>query len=488
MPNTELDFRCISYMNFYNDLEKYSSNIAVITGQSQQISYEKLLETADNIAKYSKKRSLVFLICKNCFESVAGYIGFLRAGNPVALINNTINDDFLKNLVESYKPEYVCLPTEKSALKINCKKIFSYANYTLLKTNKTVDYTINDNIALLLSTSGSTGSPKMVRQSYKNINNNAETIAQYLEITGDDRAVTTMPMSYTYGLSIINSHLLKGASIILTDATLMEKRFWDTIKINYATTFGGVPSIYEILKKLRFKQMDLPSLKYITQAGGKLSPELSLEFANLCLEKGIKFYIMYGQTEATARMSYLPWEYAHTKAGSMGIAIPGGKFWLEDDDGNIIQDNDRPGELVYRGENVTLGYAESYLDLSKGDENRGVLYTGDIAKRDADGFYYMVGRKKRFLKMFGNRVNLDEVEQLIRTAGYNCACTGTDDNLKIYITKLVDKNQIKKYIAEHIGINKTGFTVVCINKIPHNTSGKIIYLALDKQKEINCNV
>jgi acyl-coenzyme A synthetase/AMP-(fatty) acid ligase len=466
-------------MNFYDDLEKYSSNIAIITEQSEKISYKDLLDTADSIGKQIKKRCLVFTVCKNCFESVAGYIGFLRSRAVQVLIHDTIDNILFANLIETYKPEYIYIPVEKSGLKINCKTVYSYGSYTLLKTNYNIDYSLHYDLALLLTTSGSTGSPKLVRQSYKNINSNAESIAEYLEIKSADRAISTMPMSYTFMLSIINSHLLKGASMILTEATLMDKRFWETIKDKNATTFGGVPYTYEMLKKLRFGQMNLPSLKYITQAGGKLSQELAAEFADICIQKGIKFFVMYGQTEATARMSYLPWEYARSKAGSMGIAIPGGRFWLEDDNGNVIEDSEITGELVYQGDNVTMGYAESRLDLCKGDENRGILRTGDLAKRDADGFYYITGRKKRFLKMFGIRVNLNEVEELIRAAGYDCACAGTDDNLKIYVTKVDDKDWIRSYIARRTGINQTGFTVVYIDKIPRNESGKVLYSALD---------
>lgn len=468
-------------MNFYDDLEKYSRNIAIITEESEQISYKDLLDAADNIGRQIKKRSLVFVLCKNYLECVAGYIGFMRAKAVLVLIDGTINNIFLANLLKVYKPGYIWLPTAISGLKINCSVTYSYGRYALLETDYNIDYALSDDLALLLTTSGSTGSPKLVRQSYKNINSNAEAIAQYLEITSADRPITTMPMSYTYGLSIINSHLLKGASIILTQGTLMDKRFWETIKVNFATTFAGVPYIYEMLKKLRFGQMDLPSLKYITQAGGKLGPELSLEFAEICAQKCIKFYVMYGQTEATARMSYLPWEYARTKAGSMGKAIPGGRFWLEDDAGNVIEESDTPGELVYQGDNVTLGYAQSCLDLCKGDENRSILRTGDVAKRDADGFYYIVGRKKCFLKMFGNRVNLNEVEQLIRAAGYDCTCAGSDDNLKIYVTKIDDKDRLRSYIAQRTGINQVGFTVVYVDKIPRNERGKVLYSALEKQ-------
>jgi acyl-coenzyme A synthetase/AMP-(fatty) acid ligase len=178
-------------------------------------------------------------------------------------------------------------------------------------------------------------------------------------------------------------------------------------------------------------------------------------------------------------MSYLPWEYAGKKAGSIGIAIPGGEFWLEDEQGNVIEENDIPGELVYQGDNVTLGYAENCFDLCKGDKNGGILYTGDVAKRDEDGFYYIVGRKKRFLKMFGHRVSLDEVEQLVRVAGNDCVCAGTDDNMKIYVTTLDNKDQLRSYIAECTGINQSGFTFVHIDKIPRNESGKVLYSELN---------
>ena len=465
-------------MNFYDDLGKYSSKTAIITEQSEKISYKDLLITADNIGEKIKNRCLIFVVCKNCFESVTGYIGFLRAGAVLALVQETIDDIFLVNLLKEYKPDYIYLPAERSELQINCTIVHTYGNYTLLKTDHNIDYTLHENLALLLTTSGSTGSPKFVRQSYKNINSNAEAIAQYLGITSTDRPISTMPMSYTFMLSIINSHLLKGASIILTNATFMEKHFWRIIKDNRATTFGGVPYIFEMLKKLRFEKMDLPHLKYVTQAGGRLGQQLTDEFNNICAQKGIKFYVMYGQTEASPRMSYLPWEFAHKKLGSIGIAIPGGQFWLEDENGNVIENSDMMGELIYKGDNVTFGYAESYLDLCKGDENKGILRTGDLAKRDVDGFYYMTGRKKRFLKMFGKRVNLNEIEEHIKIVGYDCACTGTDNNLKIYVTELDDKDWIKKYMVERAGINQSGFSVVFIDKIPRNDSGKVQYSAL----------
>ena len=221
--------------NIFYDLEKYSNKIALITESSDQISYRVLLKAAGNIGEHIKKRCVVFIVCKNCFESVAGYLGIMRANAVPILVNDTIDNIFFANLLETYKPKYIFLPTKKSASNFNFSAIYSYSSYTLYKTNYNIDYTLHDDLALLLTTSGSTGSPKLVRQSFKNIYSNAESITQYLGITDADRAITTMPMSYSYGLSIISSHFLKGASIILTDATLMDRNFWKGIRFNNFT-------------------------------------------------------------------------------------------------------------------------------------------------------------------------------------------------------------------------------------------------------------
>lgn len=466
-------------MNFYDDIAKYSDKIALISENRDEITYTKLQEQSDKVADFLNAREVVFLVCKNCKESIFAYLGTLRKRAIPVLINDSIKPDLFENLLNKYRPSYIYLPKEKSNMKSEFEVVKSYGEYCILRTDFNKDYQVNDELALMLTTSGSTGSPKLVRQSYKNINSNAESITTYLQISESDRAFTTMPMSYTYGLSIINSHLLMGASLILNEYTLMDKEFWTLLKEKEATTFGGVPYVFEMLKKLRFSRIELPSLRYITQAGGKLSPELSEEFSKICIEKNIELIVMYGQTEATARMSYLPWKYALSKAGSMGIVIPGGEFYLIDSNNSVIKDNEVVGELIYKGDNVTLGYAESCYDLIKGDENFGILHTGDMAKRDEDAFYYIVGRKKRFLKIFGNRINLDEVETILRSNGYKCICTGVDDKLSIYTINENIEEELVKFISSKLGLNKIAFNVAYIKEIPRNDAGKILYSALD---------
>ncbi len=465
---------------FFSELEKYSKNTALFLEQ-ETISYKKLLSVADKIACQIDHRCLVVAACKNSFSSLAGYVGFLRNGIVPLLISNTIDSQILSKLIKCYQPNYLYLPSELAISFQNNETVFKHEDYELKKNNIQSTYRLHDDLALLLSTSGSTGSPKYVRQSYHNIESNTNSIAKYLEITESDRAITTMPMNYTFGLSIINTQLFKGASIIMTDDSLINKRFWEVIKKNHATTFGGVPYSFEILKKLRFEKIELPYLRYITQAGGKLNRDLCIDFTQICARKNIKFFIMYGQAEATARMSYLPWEQAQKKTGSIGIPIPGGKICLEDDKGEIIDKPFETGELTYYGDNVTLGYAENRSELLKGDENHGVLHTGDLAQRDNDGFYYIVGRKNRYLKMFGNRINLDEIEQLILTEGNECACSGVDDSLKIFITKPEERNRIKKYISKKTGIHIKGLEMVIVDEIPRNETGKTLYSKLDSQ-------
>lgn len=467
-------------MAFWNTLERFGERTALITETGEHITYSALLARADEIARAVGSRCLVFHMCRNCAEAAAGYLGFLRQGVVPVLLAENLDKSMLEGLLASYRPAYFYLPNEKASDLLGVTA-WRGESYTLLRLPYEQDYKLPEELALLLTTSGSTGSPKLVRQSGRNIEANTRSIAEYLGILPEDRAITTLPMQYTYGLSILQSHLSVGAAVILTDKTLMDKEFWALLKEQKATTFGGVPYIYEMLKKLRFGRMNLPSLRYLTQAGGKLPKELAEEFIQICKEKNMKFIVMYGQTEATARMAYLPWEHAESHAASIGIAIPGGEFWLADPEGAPILEPEITGELVYRGPNVTLGYAENRFDLCKPDENCGELHTGDMAKRDAKGFYYIVGRKKRFLKLFGSRVNLDEVEGLLNRAGIPCACAGMDDRLDIYITDGSLLGQAERFIKEHTAINPNGFQLHLIDKIPRNDSGKVLYSALGTQ-------
>jgi acyl-coenzyme A synthetase/AMP-(fatty) acid ligase len=467
-------------MKIFSNLP-YSSNPIVIEENGMTLHNEDLNSLSDKILQLgSERKAVVFCLCKNTIASLAGYVSFLRAGLVPLLLDAEQDISLINTLLDIYKPSYIWLPQSVEKNFVDTENVLSFQSYTLLKTKFDNTVKLYDDLALLLTTSGSTGSPKLVRLSYSNILSNAQAIAEYLNINSGERPITSLPMFYTYGLSVINSHLIKGATILLTEKPVIQKEFWNFAKTQNATSIAGVPYTYEMLKRLHIFKMDIPELKTMTQAGGKLNAEVAKWYIEQAKDTGRKFIVMYGQTEATARMSYLPFDKTLDKYGSIGIAIPGGKFSLCDENGKEIIEADRDGELVYSGPNVSLGYAECKEDLAKGDENHGVLYTGDIARRDTDGFYYITGRIKRFVKIFGNRVNLDAIEQMVKTVTTFCACVGIDDMISVFVTENNLETSIKTLLSTKTGFPNTVFAVRYINEIPQNTSGKIQYSDLEK--------
>ena len=463
------------------DLNTYKKNIALIDDIGTTLTYGDLEQNVYALSNDIGGRCLTFILCENSIGSILGYITCIQNRIVPLMLSSNISDELLENLCTIYKPKYIFANKRRTLMLTSVFSDKEYFEYRLYKTNFGEEYQLNDALALLLTTSGSTGSPKFVRQSYKNIESNAKAIVEYLHLDEKEKPITSLPMNYTYGLSVINSHLMAGATICVTDKTFMQKEFWSFFKEQRVTSIAGVPYNYEILDKLRFTRMDLPHLKTMTQAGGKISIELHKKFAQFAKDNNKNFVVMYGQCEATARMGYLPPEKALDKIGSMGVAIPGGKFKLRDADGSYINEPEKDGELIYEGDNVTLGYAEKGEDLIKGDERHGILETGDVAKFDKDGYYYIVGRLKRFLKVYGNRVNLDELERLVRSKfSVELAIGGIDDNVVIFVLNDKYNEKIRKYIEETTKLNHQAFSFKLISEIPHNDSGKVLYNTLNK--------
>ncbi|MET9337281.1 AMP-binding protein [Nonomuraea sp. NPDC003804] len=319
-------------------------------------------------------------------------------------------------------------------------------------------------LAVLLTTSGSTGNPKLVRLSHRAVMANARAIAQALRLTPADVAPTSLPLHYSYGLSVLNSHLAAGATIVLTGASLLERPFWRQLAEHRCTSLAGVPYQYEMLRRLRFDPAAHPALTTLTQAGGRLRPELVAEFA----AKVDRFFVMYGQTEATARIAVLPPERLPDKLGSAGVALPGGALGVEN------------GEIVYRGPNVMMGYATSAADLARGDDLGGVLRTGDLGYVDEEGFLFVTGRVKRIAKVYGVRVNLDDVERLLRDCG-PVAATGGDDRVTVW-TEGLDRGAreaLARRLAGELRLHWSGFDVREVDRLPLLATGKIDYRALE---------
>lgn len=464
-------------MNFFDKNPQYSQNTLFLGSHGHSITYADWYHHADTLQTIIPARSLCAIICRNTIGSALSYLCCLQNRIVPLLIDHDMNAELMKSLIETYKPAYIFCPADSFS---DNEPMYTLEDYCLYQRAASSP-ALYENLALLLTTSGSTGSPKLVRQSYENIQSNASSIASYLELDASQRPISTLPMHYTFGLSVINSHVLVGAAEVLTEATLFDPAFWDMCKDMDVTSIAGVPFTYECLKRLRFTKMDLPKLELMIQAGGKLSKRLQKEFAEFAAAAGKRFIVMYGQTEATARMSYLPMKDSLQKIGSIGIAIPGGTFHIMEDDHTEITTPNVAGELCYEGPNVTLGYATCADELALGDERKGRLRTGDIAYVDEDGFYYITGRKKRFVKIMGKRVNMDEIEQLFKNAYTtgDFAATGHDDDLWVFTT-LGDSDipGLEDFLIEKTALHPRCFTIRHIDSIPKNTSGKTQYPAL----------
>ncbi|MFQ5564647.1 MAG: AMP-binding protein, partial [Parvularculaceae bacterium] len=332
-----------------------------------------------------------------------------------------------------------------------------------------------EDLALVLFTSGSTGATKAVRLSYDGLDANAHVIADYLRLDESERALLTLPAHYCYGLSVVNSHLARGASLVAGLHGLSEAGFLEKLDALAATSFAGVPYSFEILERIGFRAARLPALRYVTQAGGRLSPALVRTYAEWAIERGKEFYVMYGQTEATARMTYLCAADARRRPASIGKPVAGGAIDLVADDG-AASGADGEGEIHFSGPNVMLGYAHGRADLSKPREIS-VLHTGDIARRDAEGFHYLIGRKARFAKLFGLRLNLDDVEAALAQDGVAAVALSDDARLFVVSENGLDSN-LPRRLAERYGLPEARIACRRLETLPRLPSGKPDYDAI----------
>lgn len=463
-------------------LDKWpTESVAAIDSQGQQLTYGELRDFAEQVGQMMPERSLQFLLVENNVGGIAWTIGNICSGNVPLILNAHIDEQLYKSLFDLYQPPFVCVPTGM-ADRFPYETIATHYGYTLMKTGLEACL-MNEELSHLLPTSGSTGSPKLVRHKYDNIEAAALNISTFFELTENDRPLMVLPLYYTMGLSMVFSHFYVGATVLITNQSMTDRGFWQFIKEERATSFTGVPYSFEILNLMRFFRMDLPDLKLLTQGGGRMPKELNLKFAEFCRDNGKQWIATYGQSECTARMAWLPPKWAIEKVGSIGIAVPNAELSLIDMEGNPITMPNAEGEMCYRGKNVTMGYARSREDLLLGDERHGFIRTGDLAYFDEDGCYYIVGRMGRFLKLFGMRVGLDECERIVKGKfpGLECACVGTDEKMLVYLTDEKYKNQVKDELVSRLKLVASSFEVRIINEIPKNEAGKILYAKLENK-------
>lgn len=432
-----------------------TNEYAVITN-THSYTYEELDDLIiQQEKKYtSNQKELILLFGHSSIDTVAVYLAALRQRHTVMIVDGDLEEMLVLSIIETYQPKWIV------------GRSINALGYVENVRQSDSSVTIYDETALLLSTSGTTGSRKFVRLSYDNLQSNAESIATYMQLTHQDRGILNLPLSYSYGLSILNSHLFSKGTLLLTEDSVMTKSFWTFIQAYRGTVLSGVPFTYQMLRRLGFLKKNYPSLRLLTQAGGHLDEAIVRQFLDYAQKYDKQFLVMYGQTEASPRISYVPAERLEEKVGTIGIPIPGGSLTIEDE------------ELVYRGPNVMLGYAETLEDLEKPNELEGVLHTGDLAVEDKDGYFKIIGRKSRFVKLHGLRINLDEVEKKVQERlQVEVAAFGEDDRLNIAYTE-GEEQSIRNILQKSYQLHHSVYKIRKLDHLPRNTNGKIHYQRL----------
>ncbi len=438
--------------------------------------YKDLYSLAVYYSTLIRPRTVSFVIGSNSLHVIAFYLACLSCNSPVVLLPNTLSTFVLERYLLDFRPRQ--LFNLESNLLNSCHYKPHDDYLTLYHDAPTLDQHY-DLPALLLPTSGSTGARKLVKVSFDNLRSNTNSIIEYLGITSLSRHICSLPFSYTYGLSCINTHLSVGASLILNDFSVIDSCFWALVSNLQPTTISGVPYTYQTLARFnRDRLISLPFTQY-TQAGGKLSSKLVRYFHGIASDSNAEFIVMYGQTEATARMSYLPFDSLPAKVGSIGVPIPSGSFTI-DVINQLPHINSYPcGELVYSGPNVTHGYSTSLTNLYIVSPAPKFLRTGDLAYKDSDGFYFITGRISRFAKIDGIRVSLDDLES--QSGLSDIACISDDNHVYVFHISTLDPGEVLASLKSRSSLPSRVFRLVPLESIPRNDSGKIDYPNLNSR-------
>jgi acyl-CoA synthetase (AMP-forming)/AMP-acid ligase II len=440
------------------------------------------LDLAKSIA--SEHKRLVFLLCGLNSETIIGLLAAAAAGHATALIDPALAEHLMTGLIESYQPELILgargaiekLPDLGKAPAGAAQSRAGAIEWIARESGRSFP-SIDPALQLLLSTSGTTGSQKYVRLSRDAVVANARQIAQALAIDEASVGVAHLPLHYSYGLSVVTSHLMSGGRLCPINDSITSSSFWSKIGNVGGSHFPGVPFHYVALARLG-PSLVPDSVKTFTQAGGALDLRVQTKIREWAAQRGGQFFVMYGQTEASPRMATLQHADHSRKPGSVGVALAGGRFSIVDEKGAPLP-AETVGTVVYEGPNVMLGYAMSRADLGKGDETNGRLETGDLGRLDAEGFLYITGRTKRFAKIAGYRLGLDEIEKEL-FAVCPVACLDLGEKIAVAHEQEQDaalKARVRE-LADAYKVPSSSFALRKIAQIPRAASGKIDYARL----------
>ena len=450
---------------FWNDRAEDVDQGIFILEAHRSYSFREVFDLSDVLYVDIPKGSVIVIESSRDLDTVCAYIGALRNNVVPLLVDSQLHDEELTEIASSYQAEYIFCPENRELEGYQACAVRSKCLYARLDRP---DAGVHDQLCMLLPTSGSTGEAKCVRTSHDNLIQATQSIVRYLDMDSSRVSISSLALHYTYGLSVLNCALESRSRFVLADHSWLEREFWSAVEVHEVTDLSGVPFMFQTLRRMRLPETVLNNLKCVNQAGGRLEPVLTEYFINFFSENGIAYFTMYGATEASPRISYVPYQNAKEKLGTVGIPLDIGKMSTDALDGVS------EGEILYEGPNVCLGYAYGRGDLMLGDENNHLLRTGDIGFIDDDGYATIVGRKKRFVKVFGMSVNLDSIESMVRAETTHSVVLGKDDKVLILVTE-GDEQAIKKKVLEHVTFPSTGLKVTKVPEIYLNASGKPDY-------------
>ncbi|MGB7268890.1 MAG: AMP-binding protein [Albidovulum sp.] len=449
-------------MNFIDAFGPRGDTVAFCDPQLGDVTYGNLAsavrdwrERLDQLAAGQGGRLLVSVEITPRVPVIAAYLGALSGGHPVILVAPGASQPDT-DIARRYKPNVV---------------LGMSGDKCVLTPTDAGPADMHPDLRLLLSTSGTTGDPRLVRLSAEAVDANAGSIAQYLDLQPQDVGITALPLFYSFGMSVLHSHLAAGARLVLTDLSAGEPAFAALYRAQAVTNLQLVPHQIDLLQAKGFDFASSAGLRLVAQAGGRAAPDKVRELAALGAKTGWGFCVMYGQTEAAPRMSYLPPADAAANPDCIGRAIPGGRLFISGPNGQEITQPGISGELIYDGPNVMLGYADTRADLALGREVHH-LRTGDIAERNQAGYFRIIGREKRIAKLFGLRISLDQVEARLTDAGFSGYAASVDDSLVVMTTDSTKAGQIISCLADGFSLPRSAIMVGGMADVPILRSGK----------------
>ncbi len=453
----------------------------LIISKTDEFGFESFEKGTNIIKDLCNSDSLILVIDDKSIESTLGIVSTIRARINLILLDVINFERQYKKIIQKFKPDLI-LSSNKTFSKLGFDNYVKTSLFNFLPFKKT-NYKQSEigqfSPIVLLGTSGTSGPQKYVGLTHNNLVFNCNSIKKYLLSDQSTKCINNLPCSYSYGLSVLNTTLSAGGKYFISDEpSILRKSFWDDMEQFQITDFSGVPSIYQDLKSLNLIESMPKSIKCLTQAGGKLSISIQQFLLDWALSNNIKLFIMYGQTEATARLTYLNLTSEPQKIGSVGRPVNGTKLLNQK-----LSKKNEEFELIFQGENISLGYFFSREEINKPiDFNHGTLKTGDVAFQDEDGCIFITGRISRFAKIDGKRLSLDQIENFLKEIFADLAVVSNDHFLCVLIghdDQFLFKN-IKKQSKLVSGLHHSKIKIVSGN-IPKSSNGKIQYQRILKE-------